>query len=133
MFYPKSFEKLPSGSSPLPNVSNVVRSYLQDVILQKRKITNIDYNNTITIDFEVVARAVVQPLTPQKLDIKPDGQRSYEWQQMHVPEEYLNNSVSTGDYISYEGKQYTIMNDLGYNHYGCKIFHISLLVNTVIS
>lgn len=90
------------------------------------------WGTTNTIDFEIVNKTVsdhevvegaanivtfqgdIQPIPPQKLTIKPEGQRRWKWYTMRTTQEM---SV---DYIVQDpqGKQYRVMSVTDWHSYG---------------
>lgn len=72
-------------------------------------VTNSERN----ISFE----GTVQPLEPNKIMLKPEGQRSFEWLQIHCLDR--NANLNTNDRIVYNSQKYKIMakNDYSLNNY----------------
>lgn len=62
-------------------------------------------------------QGVIQPLSPNKLYFKPEGQRSFEWLQIHCLNREIN--LNTNDRIVYNNKRYKVMakSDYGLNNY----------------
>lgn len=62
-------------------------------------------------------RGVIQPLSPKQIALKPEGQRAWEWLQIHCLSGSLN--LTTNDQIIYNGQDYKIMatNDYSLNGY----------------
>lgn len=52
-------------------------------------------------------QGTVQPLKPQEIALKPEGQRSWEWLWIHCLRGPLN--LTTNDIITYNGKEYKVM------------------------
>lgn len=55
----------------------------------------------------------VQPLDPEKVQLKPDGQRSWQWLQIHCIAGGLN--LKTNDRIVYNERKYKVMAVLDYS------------------
>ena len=70
-----------------------------------------DVINTFTFN------GTIQPLRPEQIALKPDGQRSWEWLQIHVITG--TNNLKTNDRIIYNGKEYKVMSvkDYSLNNY----------------
>lgn len=60
---------------------------------------------------------VIQPLSPKNIALKPEGQRAWEWLQIHCLAGALN--LTTNDQIIYLGLDYKVMavNDYSLNNY----------------
>lgn len=65
----------------------------------------------------VTYRGTVQPLSPEQIALKPDGQRSWEWLQIHVLTG--GDNLKTNDRIDYNGKEFKVMSvkDYSLNNY----------------
>ena len=50
----------------------------------------------------------VQPLSPEQVQLKPEGQRSWEWLQVHVITD-VDTDLVTNDRVQYDGKPYKVM------------------------
>lgn len=66
---------------------------------------------------QIVFSGVVQPLNPKLIALKPEGQRAWEWLQIHCFSGQLN--LDTNDVIIYNGKNFKIMavNDYSLDNY----------------
>jgi len=130
MKYPISNPILPSESSTgnLPNANNAIAGLEVPIKLFKITTTNINGNPVVTTNTRPTI-GTVQPLSPQELEIKAEGERSFEWLQIHIRLENFTLNVTNGDQIEWKNKKYTIMNDLGYELYGHKQFHVCSMIN----
>lgn len=65
--------------------------------------------NGFTVDTpkQVTVDAVWQPLSPEQIALKPDGQRSWEWIQLHVRGKEL--VFATNDIVTRNGVKYKVM------------------------
>ena len=72
-----------------------------------------------TIDTETATsfKGTIQPLSPNQLMFKPEGQREFEWLQIHCIAGELN--LSPNDRITYNDKNFKIMaqKDYSLNNY----------------
>lgn len=71
----------------------------------------------IDIEKKVSFKGVIQPLSPRMIELKPEGQRSFEWLQIHCQSKEI--SFEPNARICYAGKRYKIManNDYSLNNY----------------
>ncbi len=62
-------------------------------------------------------QGVVQPLSPKQIALKPEGQRAWEWLQIHALTS--TKDLSPNDRIEYQGVAYKVMavNDYSLNNY----------------
>lgn len=65
----------------------------------------------------IVFKGVIQPMSAEELMLKPDGQRSFEWLQIHCLAGSLN--LKTNDRIVYNTRIYKVMSvkDYSLNNY----------------
>ncbi len=71
------------------------------------RITQTNNEGDIT-DVETSLNYVgtVQPLSPEEIKLKPEGQRSWQWLQVHV---IIGEDLKTNDRVFYNGKRYKVM------------------------
>jgi len=80
------------------------------------------------VDFEVVetedprfAMGVRQPLSAQKLMMKPEGQRSWKWEMIHSTPELV---LSVDEVIVFGRTRYRVMEKFDWKEYGYVEYHI---------
>lgn len=101
-------------SGGLPNMSQTIIGWFQDITFGIVTRTVVDYESVKTIK-EVKTRGVVQPYQPTDLDIQVAGSRSFNWQMIHcLPDLDLEEN----SYIYYKGIQYKVMKKYYYEEYG---------------
>lgn len=83
------------------------------VVTQEVRDNGFVDNTESSINF----KGVIQPLQPNKIMLKPEGQRSFEWLQIHCLDR--NVDLSTNDRIIYNDRKFKVMakNDYGLNNY----------------
>lgn len=66
---------------------------------------------------KVSFKGVIQPLSPRKLELKPEGQRTWKWLQIHCLSGSLK--LKAGDKILYAGERFKLMadNDFSLNNF----------------
>lgn len=78
-------------------------------------------------------QGVWQPLRDEALELKPDGQRSWEWIWIHAKSSQLN--LETADKVVFKGKRYKVMQkkDYGLNSFVeyqlCRDYESSEVIN----
>lgn len=81
-------------------------------------ITQSISNGLVTnAESDIVFAGVIQPLKAEEIALKPEGQRSFEWLQIHCLDRSLN--LETNDRIVYNGQKYKVMakKDYSLNNY----------------
>ncbi len=95
-------------------MSSTIVGYFQNLTFTTivKTIVNYEVVETLTnIDF----MGVWQPMSPQKLVMKAEGQRSWSWFQCHSTRDL---GLNTDEKITYLGISYRIMSKLDYAAYG---------------
>lgn len=115
-----SNRKLNAASGSVPNVGGALVSWFQPMSFGV--VTKSMLSAQVAEEMEVVNfRGTIQPLSAQSLLIKPEGQRDWEWKQVHSdPSLQLKND----DVIIYQAKQYRVMAVKDYAIYGYMEYHI---------
>lgn len=118
--YVPFFQNTNRSFVPIPNVFEGLSEWLQPmtfVIVMKT-----------TVNFELVEasqnynfRGVWQPMTQQKLSIKPIGQRAWPWFTVHSP---TRLPLKVDDVINYNGTQFRVMEKWDWTGYGFYEYHL---------
>jgi len=76
----------------------------------------------VEVTTSVTFKGIIQPLNAQQLMLKPEGERSWQWLQIHAVEGSLN--LKTNDKIQYNGFKYKVMGIWDYSLNGFIEYHI---------
>ena len=111
-----SANRLPvsEGASALPTVYTTVLGWFRPLSMGRitSKIIGGEVVNRID---EIRCAGAIQPFDSRKLRIKPEGQRSWDWNMLHVtPDVRLEN----GEYFGLKGRFYRIMSNEDWTAYG---------------
>lgn len=106
--------------SGVPNMSGTLVSWLQPLTFNvvTKEVVNYEVVETTK---DVSFKGVWQPLSPEKLILKPESQRSWKWFQVHSQ---TSLSLKNDDVIKYRDVQYRVMENLNYVEYGYFEYHI---------
>jgi hypothetical protein len=110
---------LPHGS--LPNMASAMMDYfvpLTFIKIEKR----IENHIAKEIPTEVSFYGVRQPLTPQELFLKPEGQRAWKWEQIFTLPSVI---LAVDDKITFEGTPYRVMKKADFKEYGYVQYEIA--------
>jgi hypothetical protein len=108
-------------SLDMPDVSDAVMSLLQPMkvgIVQKQQIGGLTQEIPIYVD----TFAVKQPFSAQRLDIKPEGQRSWRWFTLHSLKDLV---LKLDDIIILAEIKYRVMQKYDYAEYGFYQYEIA--------
>lgn len=90
----------------MPQVSSAFRGWLSTITLSR--VTQIVIDGLVTeTTKKIIFKGVVQPLTPEEIHLKPEGQRSFEWIEIESHSGPLD--LTTNDRIIRNDKTYKIM------------------------
>jgi len=102
--------------SGMPQMNVAFSGWMTTFVLNIITQTNVDgfVEENIT---PITYKGTVQPLSPEQTALKPDGQRSWEWLQIHVLTG--QNNLKTNDRVVYNEKPYKVMSvkDYTLNNY----------------
>lgn len=105
---------------PVPNVSDALLDWLQPMIFNvvtKQTVNFQVQENSTLFSFN----GVWQPMSPEVLRMKPEGQRSWPWFIVHS---LTDLELKTDDVIYYNGLQFRVMQKSDYNLYGYFEYHL---------
>lgn len=94
-----------------PNMSQTLNGW--EVPLTLIKITqNVVEGDLVTTETTINFKGVWQPLKDEALELKPEGQRSWEWIWIHAKSSSLN--LETADKVKFNNKRYKVMEKKDY-------------------
>lgn len=108
--------------SNMPNVSNALNGWMSKMLLM-RTVQSIDDYGVVTnteIPFSFIG--AVQPLSPEQIELKPEGQRSWQWLQIHMKTP-ITLTLVTNDRVTINGRIYKIMAEKDYTNNGYIEYH----------
>lgn len=102
--------------SGMPQMDTTLNGWEVPLILVKITQDIVD-GDLVTTEKRVRFRGVWQPLKDEALELKPEGQRSWEWIWIHAKASQLN--LETADKVIFLGKRYKVMQkkDYGLNSF----------------
>lgn len=110
-----------SNPGTLPNMQDALADWFQMMTFTIITKETVDHElvETATV---VAAKAVRQPLSAQKLMMKPEGQRAWRWEQLHAFPDLI---LKPDDVVVFNGIRYRVMDKLDYKEYGYLEYHIT--------
>lgn len=95
----------PPPFNSIPQIQVALNGWEYPIQFLKITQTNVDFQ-TVNTSEVINFQGVVQPLDAQKLAIKPIGERSWQWYEVHCR---TSINVKTNDQIIYNGENYKVM------------------------
>ena len=106
--------------SCVPDAGPSMRAWFQKLALVKVITQVIDYEaNESFISLET--SGVFQPLSGRKLEMKPEGQRAWDWVEIHCENGLL---LKPNEIVQYHGTRYRVMNEKDYSSYGYAYYEL---------
>lgn len=107
-------QPLSSGNNFVPDVGNGVMQFMQNVVVGVMQKVNLN-GYTSEIPLYKKTMAVKQSFTSRQLQIKPEGQRGWQWYKIHM----LNNiKLKLDDRFLMNAVKYRVMRSSEYTEYG---------------
>jgi len=109
-----------SAQSQLPSILGAVRSYFRPLTLTfiQKKIVDHEITEARSV---LSCQGTIQPFAPYKLSLKPEGQRSWNWQMLHTsPEVALKNDEE----FTIRGIRYRVMAQSDWSEYGYILYEL---------
>lgn len=100
-----------SGLSGMPQMNNTLNGWEVPLTLVK-VIQNVVEGDLVTTELKINFKGVWQPLKDEALELKPEGQRSWEWIWIHARASELN--LETGDKVIFNNKRYKVTSKKDY-------------------
>lgn len=104
-----------------PQVGGTLNGWLSRVMIG---IIRQSINNGLPVDIESKFGFVgmIQPLSPRKLELKPEGLRAFKWLQIYCPAGQLE--LKEGDKFTYQGERFKLMADSDFRLNGYVEYHV---------
>ena len=105
---------------PLPQIEFAFNGWETDITLVKITRTIVDAQ-TVKTEEILEFKGVVQPLTPEALNLKPLESRSWEGLRIHTK---IAIELETNDQVIFNGKRYKVMFKNDYKLYNYFEYHL---------
>lgn len=107
--------------SGMPNMASTLNGWEVPLSLIK-VIQNVSEGDLVTTEKEINFMGVWQPLRDEQLELKPEGQRSWEWVWIHAKASELN--LETADKVIFNNKRFKVMDKKDYSLNGFVEYHL---------
>jgi hypothetical protein len=102
------------AASTLPSMSGTITGWFRPLVLGRVTKSIVD-GETKEAVFEQRCQGVIQPFDDRKLKVKPEGQRSWNWQMLHTTP---NVKLRNDEEFKIKGTPYRVMSQKDYSEYG---------------
>ena len=111
MYFPRNKSINNMIKSGMPQMASTLSGWEVPLILIKI-IQNVIDGDLVTSEQTIKFMGVWQPLRDEALELKPEGQRSWEWVWIHARSSELN--LETGDKVLFKNRRYKVMQKKDY-------------------
>lgn len=105
----------------MPQMRAAFAGWMKRITLTRRVQTVEDDGLVVENDVPFTFRGTIQPLSPKQIALKPEGQRAWQWLQIHC---MGSNALEPNDRIIYQGKLYKVMGQNDYSLNGFVEYHV---------
>lgn len=111
---------LDQNTGTLPNMGDALLNWFQPMTFSvvTKTVSGFDVVETKA---DVSFQGVWQPLSANQLQLKPEGQRSWQWFRVHASP---GLSLINDDVVTYQGIQYRVMAKYDFLIYGFNEYHL---------
>lgn len=111
---------LTDNPGTLPNMQQTLLNWFQVVTFTLISKSIVDH---LLVESETPSSflGVRQPMKPQMVAMKPEGQRSWKWETIHAHPDLV---LKTDDVMVFFGIRYRVMEKLDWKEYGYVEYHI---------
>ncbi len=113
-------QSLFANPGTLPDVSGALLNWFQRLYFTKIEKTIVDFD-LVESEQEYSAMGVRQPMSAQKLSMKPEGQRAWKWETIHALPDTI---LAPDEIIKFLNVRYRVMEKLDWKEYGFVEYHI---------
>lgn len=111
---------LSANPGTLPNMQSTLANWFQKLVFTRVIKETINFKVQETrIDYHFMG--VRQPFGPQKLDMKPEGQRKWKWETVHA---YPDLVLEPDEIIYFRDVPYRVMEKYDWTEYGYVEYHL---------
>jgi hypothetical protein len=111
-----------NNTSGMPQMISALTGWVKTIIYGFiTQVIGTDGDRQSTVEYKSF-QGTIQPLSVRSLSLKPEGQRSWSWKQIHSYSGDLN--LRTQDLITIDNIQYKVMGVLNYSLNGFMEYHI---------
>lgn len=111
---------LNKNPNTLPNMSETLFSWFQEMTFSKLEKTVVNFQN-VEVKTSFTTKGVKQPMAPEAIQMKPEGQRSWKWVTIHCLPDLI---LKTDELVIYLDVQYRVKEKLDYKEYGYLEYHL---------
>lgn len=114
--FPKNRSISSIAKSGMPQMNTTLTGWEVPLTLVK-VVQSVVEDDLVTTETKINFKGVWQPLRDEQLELKPEGQRSWEWIWIHAVASQLN--LETADKVIFNNKRYKVIQkkDYGLNSF----------------
>lgn len=111
---PSAAERPLFDGAGLPEMRETVVGWMRPLILSRVIKQQVNFR-IVESEEQLNTRGVIQPFSKRRLEMKPEGERSWEWIQIHTTPDL---KMENGWIIKIANKQYRVVGQWDFSRYG---------------
>lgn len=104
-----------------PQMGRAFMGWMKNITLTRRRDSVVNDGLVVDSEEEITFKGVIQPLSARAIALKPDGQRAWQWLQIHC---VAGTNLRDNDQIIYNGQKYKVMATWDYSLNGYIEYHV---------
>lgn len=105
---------LDQQDSGAPSLYSTLQPWFRKITLTKITKTIVDFQ-VKEIEYPQETFGMMQPMSPRRVAIKPEGQRAWEWQTLHCTPDFV---LKPDEVVEYRGTRYRVSGKTNWREYG---------------
>lgn len=115
-----------SNGSGMPQMGAAFAGWTQQITMTRRCDVVSDSGDDAGVvthkEVSFTFRGTIQPLSVKQLLLKPEGQRAWQWLQVHC---FSTTQLNVNDLVNYRGDEYKVMGKWDYSLNGFIEYHLA--------
>lgn len=113
-FVDASTRSVQEQSTPVPYMRTTLNNWQQAITLTRIRKNIVDHEE-VEQEISETTRGVLQPMSAQRISMKPDGQRAWIWNTLHTTIDLI---LGIDEKVIINGTRFRVAGKLGYAAYG---------------
>lgn len=107
------------GGGNLPQVQDAFTGWMLPIVMARVIKTQVNFR-TVEVDEQINTRGMIKPMSTRRLEMKPEGERNWEWLTLHATPDLVleNDSIVKFSARQFAGRPFRIMGQRNWANYG---------------
>lgn len=104
----------------VPQMRQTVIGWFRAIVLTKIVKKQVDFR-TVEVEEPINARGVIQPMSSKRLEMKPEGQRAFEWLTLHATPDLV---LQPDDVVMIRNRKFRVEGAQDFSEYGYVFYEL---------